>query len=114
MKRRSTITEGPAKRKPVKIGLAGGKGKRKQADQDKIEELDGEHQADDEGANDKTKASDLKEEDKDKVGELDGHGEGQVIHKKRRKKNVESRDVSTQTERSDYMLIKQRQLDKQR
>jgi hypothetical protein len=31
-----------------------------------------------------------------------------VIHKKKLKKNVESKDAWTQTERSDYMLIKQR------
>lgn len=36
-----------------------------------------------------------------------------MVHKKRRRKNVESRDVSTQTDRSDYMLIKQRQQEKQ-
>jgi len=29
-----------------------------------------------------------------------------VTHKKKRKRNVESRDVWTQTDRSDYMLIK--------
>ena len=29
-----------------------------------------------------------------------------VIHKKKLKKNVESKDAWTQTERSDYMLIK--------
>lgn len=37
-----------------------------------------------------------------------------VVHRKRRRKNVESRDAWTQTERSDYMLIKQRQLAKQK
>lgn len=37
-----------------------------------------------------------------------------MIHKKRRRKNVESRDVQTQTDRSDYMLIKQRQQEKQK
>ena len=31
-----------------------------------------------------------------------------VVHKKKLKKNVESRDACTQTERSDYYLIKQR------
>ena len=31
-----------------------------------------------------------------------------VVHKKKLKKNVESKDAWTQTERSDYMLIKQR------
>lgn len=39
---------------------------------------------------------------------------GNIIHKKRRRKNVESRDVQTQTDRSDYMLIKQRQQEKQK
>ena len=29
-----------------------------------------------------------------------------VVHKKKLKKNVESKDAWTQTERSDYMLIK--------
>lgn len=29
-----------------------------------------------------------------------------VVHKKKLKKNVESRDACTQTERSDYYLIK--------
>ena len=90
----------------------GAKGKKKQADQDKIDELDGENQADDE-ADKLGQVGDQKDEDKDKVGELD-KGDGQVIHKKRRKRNVESRDVSTQTDRSDYMLIKQRQIEKQR
>ena len=32
--------------------------------------------------------------------------EENVVHKKKLKKNVESRDACTQTERSDYMLIK--------
>lgn len=36
------------------------------------------------------------------------------VHKKMRRKNVESRDAQTQTERSDYMLIKQRQQEKQK
>jgi hypothetical protein len=31
------------------------------------------------------------------------------VHKKKRKRNVDSRDVWTQTDRSDYMLIKYRQ-----
>jgi len=29
-----------------------------------------------------------------------------TVHKKKLKKNVESRDAMTQTDRSDYMLIK--------
>ena len=36
-----------------------------------------------------------------------------VVHKKKLKKNVESRDACTQTERSDYYLIKQRQKQKE-
>lgn len=32
-----------------------------------------------------------------------------TVHKKKLKKNVESKDAMTQTDRSDYMLIKQRQ-----
>ena len=32
--------------------------------------------------------------------------EENVVHNKKLKKNVESRDACTQTERSDYMLIK--------
>ena len=39
--------------------------------------------------------------------------EENVVHKKKLKKNVESRDACTQTERSDYMLIKQRQKQKE-
>ena len=35
-----------------------------------------------------------------------------VTHKKKRKRNVESRDVWTQTDRSDYMLIKYKQKQK--
>ena len=41
-----------------------------------------------------------------------GDGDGdivtdeKVVHKKKLKKNVESKDAWTQTERSDYMLIK--------
>jgi hypothetical protein len=31
-----------------------------------------------------------------------------VTHKKKRKRNVDSRDAWTQTDRSDYMLIKYR------
>jgi hypothetical protein len=37
-----------------------------------------------------------------------------TLHKKRRKKNVESKDSWTQTERSDYMLIKQKIMAKQK
>jgi hypothetical protein len=36
-----------------------------------------------------------------------------VVQKKKIKKNVESKDACTQTERSDYMLIKQRQKQKE-
>lgn len=36
-----------------------------------------------------------------------------VVHKKKLKKNVESKDACTQTERSDYYLIKQRQKQKE-
>jgi hypothetical protein len=39
--------------------------------------------------------------------------EENVVHKKKLKKNVESKDACTQTERSDYMLIKQRQKQKE-
>ena len=49
-------------------------------------------------------------EDKDKVDDL----KNDTVHKKRRRKNVESRDAFTQTDRSDYMLIKQRQQEKQK
>lgn len=35
------------------------------------------------------------------------------VHKKKLKKNIDSRDAWTQTERSDYMLIKQRQKQKE-
>jgi len=48
------------------------------------------------------------EEEKDQVMELKDQDSGNVVHKKRRRKNVESKDAMTQTERSDYMLIKQR------
>ena len=36
-----------------------------------------------------------------------------IVHKKKLKKNVESKDACTQTERSDYALIKQRQKQKE-
>jgi len=39
--------------------------------------------------------------------------EEKVVHTKKLKKNVESRDACTQTERSDYYLIKQRQKQKE-
>lgn len=72
----------------------------------KIDELD-EHDADDEGKD--TNMSDRdKAEYKDNVMELRDQDSGNIIHKKRRRKNVESKDAYTQTERSDYMLIKQR------
>ena len=35
-----------------------------------------------------------------------------AVHKKKLRKNLESKDASTQTDRSDYMLIKQRQKEK--
>jgi hypothetical protein len=71
------------------------------------------NEADDEGNGpDKTPTSkgkdSNKEEEKDKVCELRDPETGNLVHKKRRRKNVESRDVYTQTDRSDYMLIKQR------
>ena len=44
----------------------------------------------------------------EKPGEV-GPGDENVVHKKKLKKNVVSKDAWTQTERSDYMLIKQRQ-----
>jgi hypothetical protein len=62
-----------------------------------------ENDADDEQGPDKTPKSD---EERDKVLDLKDDNVGNVIHKKRRRKNVESRDVQTQTDRSDYMLIK--------
>ena len=40
-------------------------------------------------------------------------GEENVVHKKKLKKNVVSKDAWTQTDRSDYMLIKQRQKQKE-
>ena len=79
----------------------------------KIKELE-ENDADDEGCLEKGSLSKRvkdseKDEEKDKVVDLeDEHKNGNVIHKKRRRKNVDCRDVSTQTERSDYMLIKKR------
>ena len=36
-----------------------------------------------------------------------------MVHKKKLKKNVVSKDAWTQTDRSDYMLIKQRQKQKE-
>ena len=48
-----------------------------------------------------------KEEEK---GEEEG---GDSVVKKKRKRNVEARDAWTQTDRSDYMLIKYRQKQKQ-
>ncbi len=35
------------------------------------------------------------------------------VHKKKIRRNVDSRDACTQTDRSDYMLIKQRQKQKE-
>lgn len=42
-----------------------------------------------------------------------GPSDENVVHKKKLKKNVVSKDAWTQTERSDYMLIKQRQKQKE-
>ena len=75
---------------------------------------DDEHEADDEGGTDEKRLLTCKDEELDKVPELIDPESGNVVHKKRRRKNVESRDVQTQTDRSDYMLIKQRQQEKQR
>ena len=54
--------------------------------------------------------SQANEEKKDKSEDTE---EGQGVHKKKLKKNIDSRDACTQTERSDYMLIKQRQKQKE-
>ena len=70
----------------------------------KIDEQD-EHNGDDEGKETNMSERD-KAEYKDNVLELRDQDSGNVIHKKRRRKNVESRDAYTQTDRSDYMLIK--------
>ena len=48
----------------------------------------------------------------EKPGEV-GPGDENVVHKKKLKKNVVSKDAWTQTDRSDYMLIKQRQKQKE-
>ena len=45
---------------------------------------------------------------KQREGQADLVTDENVVHKKKLKKNVESRDACTQTERSDYYLIKQR------
>jgi hypothetical protein len=68
---------------------------------DEIEEND----ADDEAM----RTPNNRDEEKDMVAELKDVGDSPTIHKKRRRRNVESRTVATQTDRSDYMLIKQRQ-----
>ena len=91
LKRKSTLQE--VKRKPVKIGNQKEKKKKK-------EDEDGE-------ADDEMEPKE-QEEEKDKVEELKKEQDGTIVHKKKRKKNVETRDVYTQTDRSDYMLIKQR------
>ena len=62
------------------------------------EEKEDDKNADDEGdgPGDKTPAAkEDKEEEQDKVLELKDQDTGNVIHKKRRRKNVESRDVQT-------------------
>jgi hypothetical protein len=59
------------------------------------------------GASDKTKNSDMR------VNEKGDEAQGNGVHKKKLKKNIDSRDAVTQTERSDYMLIKQRQKQKE-
>lgn len=92
-------------RKKVKgIPLKKDKKKAYQVDSNdgRIDEND--HEADDEGdkgsnKNGKGKESD-KDEEKDQVIPLNDRiemrdGDGNIIHKKRRRKNVESRDVST-------------------
>jgi len=54
--------------------------------------------------------SDKKEDDEDKMEEqIQGEQDDTVTHKKKRKRNVDARDAWTQTDRSDYMLIKYRQ-----
>eukprot|EP00347_Sterkiella_histriomuscorum_P004799 403359053 len=56
---------------------------------------------------------DIDEAQKNPQGDSDAVGiDDTVTHKKKRKRNVESRDAWTQTERSDYMLIKYRQKQK--
>ena len=74
--------------------------KAKKAKLDLKEKIDEEdvNDADDEGNGpDKTPASKDpdKDEEKDKVCELRDPETGNIIHKKRRRKNVESRDVCT-------------------
>ena len=48
------------------------------------------------------------EEKKSQGAEPAENEDGLNQQKKKRKRNVESRDAWTQTERSDYMIIKQR------
>ena len=79
----------------------------------KIDEEDGDGEDDAKNSANPKESNELKDEEKDKVIELkDEHNV--TVHKKRRRKNVESRDAWTQTDRSDYMLIKQRQQEKQK
>lgn len=69
------------------------KGKRKKGDVDS-------HKNSNRGSDDEGLEGDEKLDDKpENVGE-------ETAHKKKLKKNVESRDACTQTDRSDYMLIK--------
>ena len=116
LKRRNTINEATIRKKiklPATISSGTAKKFNRQKtmvlgkDSEKIEELDENIDADDE----KEDAKSDKIEEKDVVMEMKD-GNTDVIHKKRRRKNVESRDAFTQTDRSDYMLIKQRQVAK--
>lgn len=112
LKRRNTVNEANLKRKNLTKGQSGASIKNKNRrvtlnlQGKKIDEME-ENDADDEEETNKKDEDDKdKLEEKDQVLELRDQDSGNVIHKKRRRKNVESKDAVTQTDRSDYMLIK--------
>lgn len=100
MKRRATLKEKPDKNlklQPQKTAKT--TSKKKEGDSD------GGRKSDTEDKEDSVKAK--KEEP------VPEPVDDTVTTKKKLKKNVESKDACTQTERSDYMLIKQRQKQKE-
>ena len=112
LKKRSTTT-GPNQKGKGQVNLINikslGKSNKKQSD------LSGRrsHKDSVDGRNDSADASSRKcgEKADQPGGEI--VTDENVVHKKKLKKNVESRDAVTQTERSDYYLIKQRQKQKE-
>lgn len=116
---KTKTTDAPTKKKP-KGNLTTSSSIKKinkranqQAVAPKIEENE-EYDADDNGPGKHTISENTTEKQKETLTKEASENRDTTVHKKVRRKNVECKDAQTQTERSDYMLIKQRQQEKQK